>query len=638
MDKFNYVKGFDLFGIKVRQISCLTGNGEPGNELALKIGLLYINEDNGDMYKCINGNGEEGLVWVLVNNESNDSGQNTYELPVGGSELGGVKNGGNVVINADGTMTAPENKPTDEQVGSAVGDWMEANPEATTKVADHSLDPNKNTWMHKVGPINLYNPAETVPKTEVTDKGAEVESGYLSCTGYIPVTPGVYVATGAPWYYAIYDSGQNFIKRFGASSSSVFDLSAQPEAAYLRLMYYGVPKAESFMVCRDALPDTFIAYDDPNNTRMDITDETVKRGIGRVAAEHIDEEGIVVDLIHEHALPPSKVSAFDEYQINLFDPAKMEDGAVGSNGGDLGYDGNYRSPYIPVEEGKTYYLYTPGAMGTNYASWVYDADKNPVWRIPEGTDPITVPADVGAAYMRIGSVSAKSVVSEGTPSVTTIPHIPSIRMRDDATRIDLMAYFLGAYGKRVYCIGDSITAGYSESGTVTMPWPKILNRDWRYNAINYGITGTTLATTKANSISERLKSYDPAECDICLVMGGFNDGGENVPLGDIDSSDTATVYGALNDICNTLVTRFSGKRYGLITTPKYRAGGDWNIDTAIREVGAKWGVPVLDLHVCMMPICQTEEIKAIYCPDGVHPSDAGQEIIARIVAGWIPAL
>ena len=35
------------------------------------------------------------------------SGQNDYVLPVGGDELGGVKNGGNVVINADGTMTAP---------------------------------------------------------------------------------------------------------------------------------------------------------------------------------------------------------------------------------------------------------------------------------------------------------------------------------------------------------------------------------------------------------------------------------------------------------------------------------------------------------------------------------------------------
>ena len=70
MDKFNYVKGFDLFGVKARQIPCLTAKGEPSNELALKIGLLYINEDNGDMYKCVKGNGEEGLVWEKIDNKS----------------------------------------------------------------------------------------------------------------------------------------------------------------------------------------------------------------------------------------------------------------------------------------------------------------------------------------------------------------------------------------------------------------------------------------------------------------------------------------------------------------------------------------------------------------------------------------
>lgn len=33
--------------------------------------------------------------------------ESEYILPIGGEELGGVKNGGNVVINEDGTMTAP---------------------------------------------------------------------------------------------------------------------------------------------------------------------------------------------------------------------------------------------------------------------------------------------------------------------------------------------------------------------------------------------------------------------------------------------------------------------------------------------------------------------------------------------------
>lgn len=38
-----------------------------------------------------------------------------YILPVGGEELGGVKNGGNVVINEDGTMTAPASGGSKEE-------------------------------------------------------------------------------------------------------------------------------------------------------------------------------------------------------------------------------------------------------------------------------------------------------------------------------------------------------------------------------------------------------------------------------------------------------------------------------------------------------------------------------------------
>lgn len=67
-DIINYVKGFDLFGIKSIQIPCLTGSGEPSVDIADKIGLLYINEDNGDMYKCINGT--NGLVWDRITNDS----------------------------------------------------------------------------------------------------------------------------------------------------------------------------------------------------------------------------------------------------------------------------------------------------------------------------------------------------------------------------------------------------------------------------------------------------------------------------------------------------------------------------------------------------------------------------------------
>lgn len=100
--------------------------------------------------------------------------QNAYKLPVGGDKLGGVRNGGNVVINQDGTMTAPEStaeipepdatltmegvaadakavgdalanvgQPTDAQISAAVSGWLDEHPEATTAVENGSITNEK---------------------------------------------------------------------------------------------------------------------------------------------------------------------------------------------------------------------------------------------------------------------------------------------------------------------------------------------------------------------------------------------------------------------------------------------------------------------------------------------------------------
>lgn len=69
----------------------------------------------------------------------------SYVLPVAGQDLGGVKNGGNVTVNSDGTMTAPESHVTDEQVAEAVSAWIAENPEATTTVQDGTVGRMKLT-------------------------------------------------------------------------------------------------------------------------------------------------------------------------------------------------------------------------------------------------------------------------------------------------------------------------------------------------------------------------------------------------------------------------------------------------------------------------------------------------------------
>lgn len=48
----NFVKFFNLFGTRVRQIPCLKGSGAPNGETKGAVGCLYMNTDNGNLYKC----------------------------------------------------------------------------------------------------------------------------------------------------------------------------------------------------------------------------------------------------------------------------------------------------------------------------------------------------------------------------------------------------------------------------------------------------------------------------------------------------------------------------------------------------------------------------------------------------------
>ena len=61
----NYVSAFDLFGVEARQVTCDCANGAPTSSTPGKIGMLYMNINNGDIYKCIySGNGT--TAWSLL--------------------------------------------------------------------------------------------------------------------------------------------------------------------------------------------------------------------------------------------------------------------------------------------------------------------------------------------------------------------------------------------------------------------------------------------------------------------------------------------------------------------------------------------------------------------------------------------
>lgn len=61
----NHVSSFNMFGVCATQITCLCGNGAPTTATDATVGSLYMNTNNGDIYKCVGVN--DGVYqWQLI--------------------------------------------------------------------------------------------------------------------------------------------------------------------------------------------------------------------------------------------------------------------------------------------------------------------------------------------------------------------------------------------------------------------------------------------------------------------------------------------------------------------------------------------------------------------------------------------
>lgn len=61
----NYVESLNLFGVEAKEIPCIRGSGAPTATTGGAVGCLYMNTDNGDMYKCVSMT-DAGCVWEEV--------------------------------------------------------------------------------------------------------------------------------------------------------------------------------------------------------------------------------------------------------------------------------------------------------------------------------------------------------------------------------------------------------------------------------------------------------------------------------------------------------------------------------------------------------------------------------------------
>ena len=113
--------------------------------------------------------------------------------------------------------------------------------------------------------------------------------------------------------------------------------------------------------------------------------------------------------------------------------------------------------------------------------------------------------------------------------------------------------------------------------------------------VNLAQNGYTLAKvgSASSNVVEREFSQIPSNVDIITIYIGINDSHQNVPIGDIDSTDETTFMGAYNSLIGKLYANYPDVKIGIIVS---NGCDSEDYPQATLQIAKKWGIPYLDLN------------------------------------------
>lgn len=220
-------------------------------------------------------------------------------------------------------------------------------------------------------------------------------------------------------------------------------------------------------------------------------------------------------------------------------------------------------------------------------------------------------------------------------------------------------------GLKVNFLGDSITEGVGASSPETV-YHAVLKREAKLaEARNYGVSATQFAFQETdcgefkkgdnidkNCFCNRFSAMD-TDADLVVVFGGTNDYGHGTAkIGCFDDRTPDTFYGACHFLFEGLVKKYLHKTI-VVMTPLHRKYertvpmlkrnmGDYGIlkkyVDIIREVAEYYSLPVLDLFATSGLQPEIEEVMNEFIPDGLHPNDNGNAVIARKLKSFLEVL
>lgn len=568
--------------------------------------LCFVGPRGYSAYEVAVQNGFEGTVdeWLIMCGVSEDV---TNML---NAKINGLVSGSPLVASSTSGMTDTKRI----YVNTTDGKWYYYNGSTwaiggvyqATGITDESVDYKKTNFINRVT-NNLINKNEINYSGYYDTNGVFREDTYYPSTGFINIEGCTKICTNLNGYITLWNSNKEFIA--GYNPTSILEITKN-NACYVNIAFHSEDMDSIFVVDYSNL-ETLYDYGKLDGKKIKISESNLLN----------------------NSVSYNKTTFLKESWSKHSNRITTEDVQSNTSLNELGeliVDIYYTCGYIKCNESENLAINNGGARVC-----FYDEDYNFLSQIVNitGNERFEFITPIGTCYIRAVTPTLPMILCLADIEFTeAIEH--EIVVNADKKLKD--AVNQNNHDLKVNCLGDSITVGYNNND---VSYADYLN----YKTVRkYGESGTTISK-QANLTNSFLERYEAMEddADVILVMGGTNDFGLNIPLGDINSEDTYNFYGAMKSLVSGLIDKYPDKKIFFVTEL------DRVIDTngigvpyisyltAIKEVCRNYAIPVLDLNSTLGFTAKNTKQAELYLPDYLHPNNEGHKIIANKIEKYI---